>query len=190
MRGASLIELMAAIAISIIGFVGLLDLQSASLQGLSDGRAMFHAMELTEHFSETLRTEAIEWTNQSTQSYDQTKFVFIKNAPTPPVDGAVGNWLVATPNGYVGTMGELSPYDKGVLEEFPPTLDRRFCIHYRVSWLIANRLMRVDARVLWIRPGGERGLYKACDLKMADDATNTSMISVPVVIMMNPSVSI
>jgi len=189
-RGASLIELMAAITVSLIGFIGLLDLQSASLQGLSDGRAMFHAMELSEHFSETLRTEAIEWTNQSNQSFNQSKFVYIKNAPAPPVDGAVGDWLVATPGGYIGTMAELTPYDRGILEEFPPNLDKRFCIHYRVSWLIAHRLMRIDARVLWIRPGGERGLYTSCELEMAEDASNVSMVSVPVVIMMNPSVSI
>jgi hypothetical protein len=189
-RGATLIELMAAISISLIGFIGILDLQSASLQGLSDGRAMFHAMELTEHFSETLRTEAIEWTNQSTQSFNQPKFIYISNAPTPPVDGAMSDWLVATPAGYIGTMADLAPYDTGIQDEFPPGLDRRFCIHYRVSWLIANRLMRIDARVLWIRPGGELERYKACELKMAEDPTNASMIAVPIVIMMNPSVAI
>jgi hypothetical protein len=181
---------MAAITISLIGFMGLLNLQGASLQGLTDGRAMFHAMELSEHFAETLRTEAIEWTNQSTQSFDQIKFKFIKHAPKPPVDGATGDWLVATTGGYIGTMGNFVPYDQGIQEEFPPDLDTRFCVHYRVSWLIAHRLMRVDVRVLWIRPRGERDRYKVCELTMASDNTNVSVITVPVVIMVNPSVAL
>jgi len=177
-------EMVAAVTVSIIGFVGMLDLQTASIQSLSNSRSMFQAMQLSEHFGETLRVEAIEWTNGSTQSPYQIKFNFLKRAPSPAVNNAASNWIVATPGGYVSPLANFG-IDSGIQNEFPVDRDRKFCIHYRWTWLIANELLRADVRVLWPRPNAERGLYTNCSIDMAGDMGNINNISVPVLIMKN-----
>jgi len=186
-RGVTLLEVLAAVSITIIGFVGVLDLQTASIHGLSASRSMFHGMQLSEHFAETLRTEGIEWTNQSTQAASQVKFEFLNKAPNPAAAGSQSEWIVATPNGYVGTMANFDTYDEGILKEFPADEDKRFCIHYRWTWLLTDLLLRADVRVLWPRPAGKRDDYKKCELSMIDDPGNIAYISSPVIIMLNPS---
>tara|TARA_B100000029_G_scaffold422017_1_gene428513 strand:+ start:2402 stop:3028 length:627 start_codon:yes stop_codon:yes gene_type:complete len=186
-RGVTLLEVLAAVSITIIGFVGVLDLQTASIHGLSGSRSMFHAMQLSEHFAETLRLEAVEWTNQSTQAASQQKFQFLNKAPDPAASGSQSEWIIATPDGYVGTMANFSTYDEGVLLEFPEDEDKRFCIHYRWTWLLTDLLVRADIRVLWPRPAGKRDAYKACELSMIDDPGNIAYIASPVIIMLNPS---
>jgi hypothetical protein len=182
-------EMVAAVTVSLVGFIGMLDLQTASIQSLTDSRAMFQAMQLSEHFGETLRVEAIEWTNGSTQSTYQTKFQYLKYAPSPAVTNATSNWLVATPSGFVGPLAN-STYDTGIQSEFPAGRDTKFCIHYRWTWLIANDLIRADVRIMWPRPNAEREIYTNCNIVMASDVGNINSLTVPVMIMRNQTTTL
>ena len=188
--------MMVSLAIIVVGFMGLLDLQTSGIQGATEGRSLFHGLKLAEHFAETLRTEAISWTRGITLN-NNTDFPFLQEAPIG-ADDATSGWEVATPGGYVGTLANFSDQtnycdkgvcDAGVLNELPATSDVRFCIHYRLTWLTADVVLRADVRVLWVRPGRERGLYAACEVGMADDITNVSFLNLPASLMYNAFVN-
>ncbi len=190
--------MMVSLAIIVVGFMGLLDLQTSGIHGATEGRSLFHGLKLAEHFAETLRTEGILWTRGTTLN-GNSDFPFLQNAPLG-ADGATSGWLVGTPGGYVGTLGNFSDQttycnkgvcDSGVLNELPATEDVRFCIHYRLTWLTADVLLRADVRVLWVRPGRQRATddWSACDVAMADDFTNVSFLNLPASLMYNAFVN-
>jgi hypothetical protein len=191
-----MVEMMVALAIILVGFLAILDLQTTGIQGATEGRSLFHGLKLGEHFAESLRTEAISWTRGITLN-SNASFPFLQNAPVGS-DGASSGWLVATPNGYVGTMGDFSDQttycdfgvcDAGVVNELPADRDVRFCIHYRLTWLTSDVFLRADVRVLWIRAGGEREQYTTCETGMADDPSNVSFLNLPASLMYNAFVN-
>ena len=184
--------MMVALAIIVVGFLGLLDLQTAGIQGATDGRALFHGLKLAEHFAETLRTESIKWVDGVTLN-SNSDFPFLQSAPIS-AEGATSGWIVATSGGYVSTLANFEDdtaycskgvCDEGVINEFPITNDVRFCIHYRLTWLMVDELLRADVRVLWVRPGRDRDQFTACEVAMEDDTTNISMLNLPASLMIN-----
>ena len=191
-----MVEMMVSLAIILVGFMGLLDLQTSGIQGATAGRSLFHGLKLAEHFAETLRTEAVSWTRGTTLN-SNSSYPFLQIAPLGS-DGATSGWLVATPGGFVGTVGDFSEQttycdfgvcDSGIVNELPADEDVRFCIHYRLTWLTADVFLRADVRVLWIRPGKARDQYTACETGMADDPTNVSFLNLPASLMYNAFVN-
>lgn len=184
-RGVTMIEMMFALTISIIGFVGVLDLQTASIQGATESRALYHAIQLSEHFIETMRTEAIEWTATKSLDSDANSFYLLKDAP--PKTAAVGTtsgWLIWR-EAFASTLGNMDHYDSGVLQEFPITQNSDFCVHYRFTTLMQDMLIRADVRIIWPKAGAQRSIYDTCPLQMATDTSRASSITIPVVLMRN-----
>ena len=180
-----MIEMMFALAISTVGFLGVLDLQTASIQGATESRALYHAIQLAEHFIETMRTEAIEWTATKPPESDSSSFYLLKDAP--PSFSAVGtssDWIIWR-EAFASTLGNMDHYDSGVLQEFPISQNSDFCVHYRFTNLMQGMLYRADVRVLWPKTGAQRTIYDNCQLKMATDTSRASSITIPVVLMRN-----
>lgn len=208
-RGVTIIELMVALSVTLIGFAGLLSMQTGSLQGASEARKSFLALQLADHFGETLRTEAVHWIEGSDLTAGD--FPRLQFAPSPSTAGTQSAWLVETIRGLVGPLGDVDDTvgtncdiglcDEGVLNEIDKD-DDLFCIHYRLTWLISDALLRADVRILWIRTGKPQLAAYAddCDWNgtasppgadgvMAADMENVHYISFPVTLSVNTNVA-
>lgn len=183
--GVTMIEMLFALTVSMVGFMGILDLQTASIQGATESRALYHAIQLAEHFIETMRTEAIEWTTAKSLDSDPTSFYFLKDAPpNTAMDGTSTDWIIWR-EAFASTLGNIDHYDSGVLAEFPIAQNSNYCVHYRFTTLMQGMLLRADVRVLWPKTGAQRTIYDNCQLQMATDISRASSITIPIVLMRN-----
>ena len=190
--GFTLVELMAVIVITVIGFLAMLHLQTGVLRANTTARDVVTATHLAEHLLETIRMEAVEWTNDGDQGVDQAKFKYLRhvNDGGGPAEGRGSGWLTAydIPNAtftMVSQLGRDTTYDPGALQQYPDTQRRRFCARYRLTWLIPNILIRAEARVLWPRVEGQGGLYDRCEPGMDTDLANAYQVTQVTTLMKN-----
>ncbi len=66
--GFSLVELMMVIVITTIGFMALINMQVGTLHAVNESRSMMEAVNLAEHFVETLKSEAISWNGDASST--------------------------------------------------------------------------------------------------------------------------
>jgi Tfp pilus assembly protein PilV len=192
-KGFTLVELLIAAALSIVGFLALLYVQTQTLAGLSTSKSLVEASNLAEHFLETLREESIEWTNMSTAGPNQDKFLYLKAAPTSTGAGTTSGWIRAytAPSGqeqWIGKLGaDTTTYDIGIQQQVPWDRSRKFCAHYRLTWLIPELLLRAEVRVMWPREGADYAKYSTCptDQSMEDDLMNVASVSMSTALMRN-----
>lgn len=191
-EGFTLVELMAVIVVTVIGFLAMLHLQAGVLRANTTARDMVVATQLALHLIETIRMEAVEWTNDTTQSVDQAKFKYLKhvNDGGGPAPGRGSDWLLAyfVPGAdfqMVNALGRDAQYDPGALQQFPDSQGRRFCVRYRLTWLIPNFLIRVETRVMWPRAEGKGGLFDMCGENMLTDLANAYQVTQVSTVMKN-----
>lgn len=198
--GFTLIEVLVAILIMVLGFLALFHLQSGVLKATNNSWNVVTATHLAEHFLETIRLEALEWNNDTTRSTNQSQFQFLKNIPS---DGSGTGWIRA----YVtGSQFEMSnqlgkafgigrEYDTGALNEFPNNRGQRFCVQYRLTWLVPRFLIRVEVRVFWPKDDAEAGRFNSCPdgteggVGIQDDPTNAWGVTFTTTVMKNVFVS-
>jgi len=190
--GFSLVELMAVMVITVIGFLAMIHLQAGVIRGNTTTWDMVTATNLAQHVLESIRLESVEWTNDSVQGPTQGQFKYLQhvNDTVPPAVGTGSGWLRAfdVPNApfqMVNQLGRDAAYNPGSLVQFPDTRNRRFCVQYRLTWLILNYLIRAEVRVAWPREDGRGGLYDACPLGMETDMVNVYSVTYPTTIMKN-----
>jgi hypothetical protein len=190
--GFTLVDILAALAISVIGFLAMVHLQSGILRANTTSRDMTMATHLAWHLIETIKMEAVEWTNDTSQPYNQPKFKYLNQIPDPNA-GSTSGWLTAfdTTSDFrmINILGRDQAYDGGALTQFPDTVSRRFCVRYRLTWILSNMLMRVDVRVLWPREGSQAVQYQACPVSMDNDMANVYSVTFSTTVMKNVFVS-
>ncbi len=194
-RGFSLMELMMVIVITTIGFMALINMQVGTLHAVNESRSMMEAVNLGEHFIETLKSEAIAWNDDASATILQgglaAQFPHLRYVGQATVNGGSG-WI----EGYrstaqdrrVGPMGNAdATWDAGIATEIPPGQNRRYCLHYRLTWLVPDYLVRADVRVLWLRDEGQITKYQTCGVgtQMEQDMSNVGSITVPATLMRN-----
>lgn len=201
-RGFTLVELMVVVLISLLGFLALLHLQTGINRSNTNAWNLVSATYLGEHLIETVRMEALEWTNDASQDYGQSKFHYLKaldNGIKPPVAGYTTAWQKAfdTTGTFrrVNQVGRLfgtgTEYDAGIAGEFPDNRGQLYCVHYRLAWVIAGYLARLEVRVLWPRMEGEQRnattlqSYDTCPLEMVDDVANVYGVTLTSMVMKN-----
>lgn len=195
--GFTLVELMAVIVVTVIGFLAMLHLQAGVLRANTTARDVVTATQLALHLIETIRIEAMEWTDDGTQGVNQPKFKYLPrvNDEAGPVAGRGSGWRRAyevpnEPFQMVNAVGRDPTYDPGALQQFPNTQGRRFCVRYRLTWLIPNFLIRVETRVLWPRAEGQGGLFDACGPNMDTDVANAYQVTQVTTVMKNVFVTL
>jgi len=190
--GFTLVDVLAGLAISVIGFLAMVHLQSGILRANTTSRDMTMATHLAWHLIETIKMEAMEWTNDISQSYNQPKFKYLNKIPDPNT-GSTSGWQHAFETDadfrMVNILGRDQAYDGGALNQFPDTISRRFCVRYRLTWILPNMLMRVDVRVLWPREGSQAVQYQACPDSMDNDMANVYSVTFSTTVMKNVFVS-
>ena len=169
-RGYTLVEVMVVIVITIVGFLAMTHLQTSVLQADQNSWNAAGAVELARHLQETIRMEAVQWTNDSQAlagGVNQANFLYLKNVGAP-IAGQGSGWLdagfypVDTAFALVNQLGYQPTYDAGALAVIPQGRNQRYCVRYRLTWLVPNFLIRADVRVLWVRHEGKAGNFDSC----------------------------
>lgn len=169
-RGFTLIELMIVLAVTLIGFLALLNLQKGVIQGNMNSWNALGATHLAEHVLETIRLEALEWYTDNgagAGGYGQPGFRYLNRLPLPAA-GATSGWQAAQyyPPGTPFQMLNQIPFDPvrdgGALTEIPRDRQQRYCVRFRMTWLVPNYLARAEVRVLWGRPDRPTAQYEDC----------------------------
>lgn len=169
-RGYTIVEVMVVIAVTVIGFMALIHLQTSVLRANENSWNAAGAVSLARHLQETIRLEALEWTGDTydgTGGVAQAKFRYLKHVG-PPATGEGSGWRdaefypVGTAFTLVNQLGFQPAYDAGALQALRGDRNQRYCARYRLTWIVPNYLIRADVRILWVRHEGLAGAYDAC----------------------------
>jgi len=157
-----MLEIMVALVVVSIGLVALYSLQVLAIDGNITAQEITQATAVGERWTETLRRDAITWTDSTTM---------------PPALRRHGVWQDAT--------SEMVNKDFVSRHDDEDVLDPRFCVKYRVDTVPPAtpdpRMLRVDVRVVW--PRRERALkdYLSCPPTMMEPShlKNTWQVTIP-----------
>jgi prepilin-type N-terminal cleavage/methylation domain-containing protein len=189
-KGYTLIELLVVVSVTTFGLVALLQLQIGTLHSAAASRDMQLAINLAEHVAQSMRLEALQWSSNS-QPISNSNFHFLNNAPVIVTEGQSSEWLNAyKPVGSaqdwrVGPVGNNTDYDEGILTEISPTSNQNFCVHYRLTWLVPDLLLRADIRVTWSKNKSQHLKYMTCPVEMESVLADNNSITFPASIMKN-----
>ena len=193
-RGFTMVELMVVIAVTSIGFMALLNLQIGSIKAIANARDHQGALVLAEHVAQTMQMEGMQWTPSDGALSNFTTFRFLKNAPVNSAEGETSGWLIGFPQasgvqdirvGMVGSDGKTGGYDEGIFQEVGDQLNGHYCVHYRLTWLVPDLLLRADIRIMWPRDRANFGNYQKCPVGMEHRLEDINQLSVPVTILRN-----
>lgn len=174
-RGFTIVEILVAIVVTMIGFAAIFQMQIGSMQGNIMAREMAAATNLAERFVETLRRDAYQWV-----SFE---------LPAPYLNQAAQRWHTFTPT-PVDQNGRAYVDDDRI---FGSNLARqRFCVQY---WMdpgqgVYDGIMSARVRVVWPRSTVEQSpLYDVCDDADAfvPEAARWFTLTVPATIRRHPS---
>lgn len=192
-RGFTLVELMVVLAVTVIGLVAVLHLQTSLLRGTSNSWDMTGATFLARNVLETIKIEGLEWYNDSglgLGGVQQAKFVYLDTVGAA-VAGSGSGWQKAPFENsaaafqLVNQLGDHAGVDDGALGEITNNINRRYCVQYRVTWIVPNYLIRAEVRVMWLRAEGLAGNYDACPADMFTHPEDIYSISMPMTVMKN-----
>jgi len=187
--GYSLIEVLVVIVITTVGFLSLINLQIGTLHAVGTSRSMLQAINLAEHFIESLKVEALPWNMDAAAMLTQPErfpnLRLVGAAGPGGSSGWVRGMLADDSDRRVGPIGPGTGADEGVAAELVPDRERRYCVHYRLTWIVPDYLIRADVRVLWIRDEANIELYDECPIGMESDLANVSSVTVPGTLMRN-----
>ena len=195
-KGYTLIEIMFVVGLTLTGFAILLSAQINTIKGVAMSRDLSAATNLAEHFLETVGEEAIMWTRKNRLPAPAVVPLPLLSPVGPAVKDGGSEWLPAYPgfddgtgDARVNANGADTTWDAGIQAEVQPNLAKRFCVQYKVTWVIPDYLIRVDTRVLWLKNQEVLDEYKDCPLVMANDTLNVMTITVPRTLMVNSFVA-
>lgn len=193
-RGYTLVEVMVAMVILTIGFVGLLNLQVKTIQGASDSLALTQAITLAEHQFGSLQVEALNWTTPGQTNTGELPRLAANGFLVAPAPGATSGWLrmwdSSAKDARVGLLGDELlvgglDLDAGAREEMVPDVQRRFCVHYRLTWVQSDEAIRAEVRVAWSRDAEDFSQYAACPPDMVADRGAVSQFTLPGLLVRN-----
>ena len=155
-RGYTIVEVLLAMTVLIIGASGVMSMQKASIQGNLDARKTDVAANIARMWMERVQKDAMSWTLPS------PSYTGANNAGNAPLLGHVTNtWFL--PTDYLPAasgLGSISPGFDLLGRDVPTAAGLSsavFCVHLRENWLAQNNanptdnLMRVELRVVWPR---------------------------------------
>ena len=197
--GYTIIEVMMGIFIVSIGFVGLTNLQTSGFMQTRSLQDTVLGLNCAQHFIESVREEALTWTLNNPLNAAGS-WTYLKNLPGSKTAGSQTNWLVAGPtagsdkrtNALCGDA-LFNPSVSSVLEGG----NKKYCLHYRFTWLIPDYLMRIDVRVMWPLARANWNKYKSCPAPpsgntggMADDLGMVEFVTLSSTVMQNTNIAV
>ena len=178
--GYSLVEVLIVIVITTVGFLSLINLQIGTLHAVGTTKSMMQAVNLAEHFIETLKGEAVLWKDATTDFKTESK-------KFPNLMYLGNSWTQAYKHmGADQRVGPLGRDDEaGIANEIRWDRERRFCVYFRLVWIVEKHLIRADVRVMWLRDEANIVMYESCQDGMHTDMANVSTVTIPGTIMRN-----
>lgn len=143
-RGFTLIEILVAVIIIVIGLVGVMAMQIVAIQANATARDTSEATVLAEQFVTLLQQDATAWT----EGNDLSQTVWLK--------GGIANmdqWQVVTADEMVNGMGVPRSALHGL-----EAGRARFCVAYRLRTAVPNEALSGFVRVYWQRLGDARAM--------------------------------
>lgn len=153
-RGYTMIEVMVALTIVLVGSAGVITMQRATIQGNVDARRMDLANAIARAWVERLRADSMLWTLPAARNPADN----FANAPLLQKVANVADATWFRPDQRLNDAPFWSP-GMNVLGADVPQSDLgddfnryvMFCTNVRLTWLIQGSLMRADVRVYWPR---------------------------------------
>jgi type II secretory pathway pseudopilin PulG len=188
-QGFSLIEVLAAGAIGMIGLFATLATALYAARGNAERRDVQVGAQLAEHVLATIQGEATMWTGDGNPI---AILEYLGHLPTPATPGQGTAWLAGPTQAFaadkrVGPLGSDIRYDQGALLEIPSDRGTRYCVHYKLTW-VSTDMVRADVRVSWPRSNAPSEAYLACPSDMLFDVANVGSVSLPGLVMRNVNV--
>ena len=164
-------ELMITVSIATMGFVALFTLQAITYRGMANTQNLIQATNLGENFLEQLKLEFMAWTDNPGEGLENGEnFPHLADLPTgaSATAGATtaGSGMMEAPGWVhggidtgedrrVSVVGATHPlgFNAGsraaMISPGQEEVERPFCLHYRLTWLIPNRALRAEVEVSW-----------------------------------------
>ncbi len=134
-QGFTIIEVMVALLVLVVGLVGVIAMQIVAIQGNAVAREASEAIILAEHIHTTLQQDALAWTDSGTGATE-----YLKNLPTSAPTGGLP-WIPWEGGSW------LSPL--GVPKSAVAIPRQRFCAAYQVMEPVSGSLITGFIRVYW-----------------------------------------
>ena len=191
-RGFTLIEVVVTLGITIVGLGGLFLSEMAIGKAQSSVRDMVYAVNLAELTINNIRMEALEWTTNSGQGINQNKLKRLSKLTSTVQAGMGTAWMNAysLPGPHLYTVGPAGgdfsenypsapSYDNEIKNEFPLSQRQRYCVWYRLTWLVPNYAVRVDVRVAWPKATALQAntTYWTCPVSMVTDVSLINFVT-------------
>lgn len=198
-RGYTLVEVMVALTILLLGFIGLLNLQVKTINGASDSLALTQAITLAEHQLGALQVEALNWTTPGQTDTTLMPRLALNGFLVAPAPGGTTQWLrmwnSTDKDARVGVLGNQDiddtvagiNLDAGARAELRPDVNRRFCVHYRLTWVQPDEAIRAEVRVAWSRDAQDFSKHMACPPEMVEDRAAVAQFTLPGLLTRNHS---
>lgn len=192
-QGFTLIEVMVTLIITVIGLGGLFLSEMAISNAQVGIRDMVYAVNLAELTINDLRLEGIEWTTNPGQGINQTRLKRLNTITGIDVKTGAGTawqkaFLSSGTSRTVGPSGgdisgnysgNTATYDDGIKNEFPVSRLRRYCVWYRLTWVVPNYAIRADVRVAWPKMSvlNTSSTYWKCPIAMVTDTNLINFVT-------------
>ncbi len=182
--GFSIIELLVVVVVSTTGFVALFGMQTATMRGMQNARHLVEATNVAENFLENLRVEFTSWTSNPGEGLDVgVSFPHLGDLPTgaAAVAGAQtpGSGLAGAPGWIIGELSDgedrrisvagsdhpqqwNSGARLGLIDPGFEDSQRPYCLHYRLTWLLPNSVIRAEVEVSWPIDGADLDQFVQC----------------------------
>lgn len=136
--GFTLLEVMLALAVLLIGVMGIIALQRATMHANYDARSTSVATVNQARWSSILRRSALLWTDSGGSTIG-----------VPYLNQIGAGWFIPQPNNGAADEYAMDWYGR-------PTsvaANARYCTLIRLQWLSPNQSMRADIITFWARQG-------------------------------------
>lgn len=147
--GYTLIEVMIAVGILLVGSVGIFAIEQGAIIANAEARRMATAQHVAATVVERIRRDALGWTvggpSMPGTALDGTSYLV--NAGTTPGAGPTA-WMNLTPR----TTAESWGFDYWG-NDTRTAADMAFCAQMRFQWVLPNQALRADVRVYYPRRG-------------------------------------
>jgi type II secretory pathway pseudopilin PulG len=155
-RGYTIVEVLLAMTVLMIGAAGAISMQKAAIQGNLDARKTDIASNIARMWVERIQRDSMAWTSSSPSNLGNAQL--LGSAGT-----ALGKWFLPYVAAYAAPGGGLASVSPGFdmlgrdIAAQSGLSSAFFCVHLRETWLAqnittpTNSLMRVELRVVWPR---------------------------------------
>lgn len=153
-RGYTVVEIMAAMTLFAIGAAGVIGMQRVTIQGGVDARNFDMATNIAREWQHRLQRDSLKWTtpDSTTTASNLDNTLWLKSTN---IDDA---WHV--PAAGPDLFGYGSAFDLLGHDVASTSVDRIFCVQYRLGWVAPQSgangvnltaIIRAEIRVFWAR---------------------------------------